>query len=93
MAVARITASSRWHRAVAKQLADLPKVARELERAAGRPGLIAELSSDEVRELAARRPRDERIQTALAQVEEAEFREQERHVRMQRLITSNHRGG
>lgn len=93
MAVARITASARWHRSVAKQVADLPKVARELERAAGRMGLTAEFQADEVRVLAERRPRDERVQAALARIEEAELSDLARRARVQQIIRNHHRGG
>lgn len=78
MAVAQIIAPARWHRTVAKQVAESPRLARELKRAAERPGLLAELTADEVRELAAIRPTDERVRKALVLVEEAELRERTR---------------
>lgn len=75
MAVARITAPRDWHLLAAEATRDDRRLRRELERAAERLGLTAELGADEVRLLAERMPADERALRALREVEDCEARE------------------
>jgi hypothetical protein len=72
MAIARIKADARWFTAASSAIeVTAPKGARELLRAAERPGLTAELHDDEIRALVSVWPRDEVAAEALAAMEEA----------------------
>ena len=89
MAVAQITASSKWHRKMAAENHDLPKLQRELLRAADRPGLNAELDADEVRALAGRYPEDALIQDALTRIEGSESRDLVRRAYVQNMMDAH----
>lgn len=79
MAVTRIKADKRWfRRAAARVKDDCPRLARELERAADRPGKTAELQAYEARVLVQHMPLDERARTALERLEVSEANERRR---------------
>ena len=73
MAVARIKATKRWHKKAAGIMQDVPKAARELNRAAERPGLLAEMHADEMRILIERMPNDPLVKKAFGELREAEI--------------------
>jgi hypothetical protein len=78
MAVVRIRAEWAWFRAVAATMYDHPRLARELERAAVRPGRTAELTLPEARAVAERLPYDPIAVAALGAGEESAARDRER---------------
>ena len=75
MAVARITAPTEWHLAAAQACTGHKRLKRELERAALRYGLTAEIHADEARILVGCLPGDERAAQALRDIEVSEARE------------------
>lgn len=86
MAVARIVADRCWFKARAAEFQDQPRMARELLRAAERPGRMAELTSGEVRLLWARRATDRRVVEAYNAILESEARERRAHDHLQGIM-------
>jgi hypothetical protein len=82
MAVGRITAPYQWFHAAARDVEDHPRLHRELQRAARRPGRTAELTAAEVRVLYVRRPDDPRVNAVMLAVLATEAAERESHNRL-----------
>lgn len=78
MAVARITASRRWHLKAAAAVKDHKRLRKEFERAAERRGLTAEVQADEARLLAEALPKDPLALKALQEIEALEVYEANR---------------
>lgn len=83
MAVVRFKATRAYFRRVALDVQDHPRLAKELARAAQRPGLVAEITAAEARVLCERLPSDPRWLPIVEQVEAAERGERRRHTALQ----------
>lgn len=86
MAIGRFKATRAWFRRVALDVQDHPRLARELMRAADRPGKIAEITGGEARVLAERRPNDPIVTDVIHAVLASEERDLARRALTQRIL-------
>lgn len=86
MAIGRFKAEKAWFRRAALEVKDHPRLARELTRAADRPGRIAEITGGEARVLAERRPTDPIVTDVIHAVLASEERDRARRARTQTIL-------